>query len=100
MSSPCLVGVEINRSVVHTGEDDTLAFKYMYHLPDGCHTERSKSTWLVRSSALLVLPKDVRRVLLANRFGTPYPSPRGNLQAVEIAAHVVEEMSKQNMDVV
>lgn len=69
-------------------------------LPMDCHTERSKSTWLVGSSGLLVLRKDVGRVLLVNRFGIPYPSPRRNLQAVEIAADVVDEMSKQKLDAV
>ena len=67
-------------------------------LPIDSHTERSKSTWLVWSSALLVLRKDLGRVLLVNRFGIQYPSPRGNLQAVEIAADLIDEMSKQNLD--
>ena len=69
-------------------------------MPIDSHTERSKSTWLVGSSALLVLRKDLGRVLLVNRFGIPYPSPRGNLQAAEIAADLVVEMSKQDLDAV
>lgn len=95
-----MVGVEIDVNSVFTEWNDTSVWKVQVHLHIECHTEQSRSTWHAGLSALLVLLMDLARVLLVIRFGIPDPNARRNPQAVEMAADLVLEVSKQHSDVV